>query len=503
MTIYEACGRNLSYLEPVKKIITIVLSGKPNMQPTDQLSTSKLTRDQSSVQTKAVSSSSKSYVYMITLGCARNRVDSEVMLGLLGEGGWGVAENSKDADVIIVNTCGFIQAAKEESIDTILEMAKLKEKKPSLKLIVAGCLSQRYKNQLAKGLPEVDFFVGVDEFSKIKDYITSNPSAGSVFAKRTHYLYSEHLPRLNTLNKISAYVKIAEGCQHQCSFCIIPAIRGKLRSRPIQSVVAEVNKLVDGGVKEVNLIAQDLAAYGRERGVDELLPLLRELVKIKDLYLVRLLYVYPENIDDELLDFIADQPKIAKYLDIPVQHASNKILKAMKRDIDQEGLEAVLKKVRQKIPEMNIRTTVMVGFPGETQDDFEQLLSFVEEQKFDHLGCFTYSQEPGTVAARLPDQIDQEIMDFRQSEIMSRQKSISKQKLERYIGKTFPVLVEGTHPETNYFYVARAEWQAPEVDGSIIINEGDAKIGQVHWVEVVDAYEYDLLAKIVPQPRVH
>ncbi|NRA43673.1 MAG: 30S ribosomal protein S12 methylthiotransferase RimO [Oligoflexales bacterium] len=438
-------------------------------------------------------------VHLISLGCARNRVDSEVMLGTLFGKGWTHCENPAEGDAIIVNTCGFIQSAKEESIETILDCAEYKKTNPNLKLVVTGCLTQRYKKQLSTGLPEVDLFVGTDEFTKLGQLLDQPPEKGSVHAKRTHYLYHDSMPRVNTLAKHSAYVKVAEGCQHNCSFCIIPAIRGKLRSRPIESVVAEVTKLVSEGIKEVNLIAQDLAAYGREKGHDELLPLLKELVKIPDLKWIRMLYVYPENIDDEFLDFFAREDKLVKYLDIPVQHASNEILTKMKRVVTQEELRNTIKKVKEKIPDIAIRTSVMVGFPSESEDDFLQLKEFVKEMRFDHLGCFTYSQEEGTVAGRLPGQLDEETKVRRQKEIMEVQRQVSKEALCSYVGKTLPVLVSGPSKETELLMEGRLSTQAPEVDGLVYINDGPVVPGSIQMVEILESHDYDLVGRVVSE----
>lgn len=436
-------------------------------------------------------------VHLISLGCARNRVDSEVMLGtLLGEG-WTHTENPEEAGTIIVNTCGFIGPAKQESIDTILEAAEYKKSNPDLKLVVTGCLTQRYKTQLAKGLPEVDFFVGTDQFNEIKNLLGQEVEKGEVFAKRTHYLYNENLPRINTLSKTAAYVKVAEGCQHNCAFCIIPAIRGKLRSRPVKSVVEECKKLADEGVLEINLIAQDLAAYGRDTGTADLHELLTELVKIEGIERIRCLYMYPENISDEFLEFIAKEPKIVKYLDVPVQHASDRILEAMNRDVRKNQLRDTLKKVREKVPGMAIRTSVMVGFPGETEEDFQELKNFVAEQKFDHLGCFTYSQEEGTVAGRMNDQIQDDIKKRRQAEIMALQQEISQKRLESYVDKIYDVLVEGPSPDTDLLWQGRLATQAPEVDGVVYINDGDVKAGTIQRVKITDSHDYDLVGEVI------
>lgn len=442
-------------------------------------------------------------VHLISLGCSRNRVDSEVMLGTLLQRGWAISEQAQGSDLIVVNTCGFIQSAKEESIDTILEAAQLKKSKPEMKLVVTGCLTQRYKKQLKDGLPEVDLFIGTDEFTKIGNLIEDGSQWGTVHAKRTHYLYTEAMPRVNTLTKSSAYVKVAEGCQHNCAFCIIPAIRGRLRSRPIESVVSEVASLVKDGVKEINLIAQDLAAFGRDRGGDELLPLLKELVKISDLQWVRLLYVYPENISEEFLEFFASQPKLVKYLDIPVQHASNSILKSMNRAVTKEEIEATILKLRNKVPGMSIRTSVMVGFPGETDQDFKELKEFVMAMKFDHLGCFTYSKEEGTVAGRMKDQVPEQVMMNRHKEIMEIQKGISEYLQQAKVGQIHQVLVKGISEESDFLYEGRLATQAPEVDGCVYINDGQVKIGEIQLVEITDAFEYDLVGRIVEPEQLH
>lgn len=436
-------------------------------------------------------------IHLISLGCSRNRVDSEVMVGTLLQDGWISEDDPVKADAVIVNTCGFIASAKEESIDTILAMAEHKKENPNLKIIVAGCLTQRYKGQLAKGLPEVDFFVGTDEFSRIGELLDNTPERGAVMAKRTHYLYNEDMPRVNTLAKHSAYVKVAEGCQHNCAFCIIPAIRGKLRSRPVHSVVKEVMNLVDQGVKEVNLIAQDLAAYGRETGETNLLELLKMMVKIDGLDWIRLLYVYPENISDEFLEFFASEPKIVKYLDIPVQHGSNAVLKRMNREVTREQIRDTVNKLRAKVPQVAIRTSVMVGFPGETEEEFEELRSFVEEMKFDHLGCFSYSQEEGTVAGRMKDQVDDAVKQSRLEEVMLAQKEVSRERLRRFVGKRIPVLVAGPSEDSELVWQGRMEIQAPEVDGVVYLNDGPVKAGMIQMVEITDSYEYDLVGHVV------
>jgi ribosomal protein S12 methylthiotransferase len=436
-------------------------------------------------------------VHLVSLGCSRNRVDSEVMIGTLLRDGWSSVDVPETADAVVVNTCGFIASAKEESIDTILSMAELKKSNPDLKLVVAGCLTQRYKTQLAKGLPEVDLFIGTDEFSRIGHLLDSGEKPGAIHAKRTNYLYNEEMPRVNTLAAYSAYVKVAEGCQHNCAFCIIPAIRGRLRSRPVHSVVKEVMNLVDTGVQEINLIAQDLAAYGRESGETNLLELLRALVKIDGLRWIRLLYVYPENISEEFLDFFASEAKIVKYLDIPVQHGSNAVLRRMNRDVTREQIIETVRKLRERVPSVAIRTSVMVGFPGETEEEFQDLNSLVTQLKFEHLGCFSYSQEEGTVAGRMSDQIDDDLKQQRLAQIMEAQREISRDKLRKFVGKRIPVLVGGPSEDSDLVWQGRMSVQAPEVDGLVYLNDGPVKAGQIQMVEITDSYEYDLVGRVL------
>lgn len=435
-------------------------------------------------------------VHLISLGCARNRADSEVMLGSLLENDYELTSAPDEASLVVVNTCGFIEPAKRESIETIMEAGELKKANPALKLVVAGCLSQRYKGQLVAGLPEVDLFIGTDEFPHLPQYLQENLPKGSVRAKRKNYLYQGELPKKNTLSRVSSYVKVAEGCQHQCAFCIIPAIRGPLRSRPIQSILGEVNALAEQGVKEINLIAQDLAAYGREGGQSSLLNLLKDLTRAPDPAWIRMLYVYPENIDEEFLDFWADHPRIVPYIDIPVQHGSDRILSLMNREVSRAQLEKTIARVRDKIPSVAIRTSVMVGFPHETDKDFEALLDFVEQNRFDHLGCFTYSQEEGTPAGRMSDQISEALKEERQLEVMDLQRDISSRNLKSYVGKTLEVLVEGRSQESDLLFEGRLKTQAPEVDGICYINDGPVQAGEIQKVTITESHDYDLVGRV-------
>lgn len=437
-------------------------------------------------------------IHLISLGCARNRVDAEVMLGSCLAKGWTYCDEPSQADAIVVNTCGFIKEAKEESIDTILDAAGHKENNPNLQLVVAGCLSQRYKGQLVKALPEVDLFIGTDEFVKLPEMLEEKLPKGSVRARRSNYLYQHYLPRINTLSKQSAYVKVAEGCQHNCAFCIIPAIRGPLRSRTVDSVVEEVKNLVAQGVVEVNLIAQDLAAFGRDRKQDELLPLLRALVTIEGLKWVRLLYVYPENISDEFLEFFASQDKIVKYLDIPIQHASDRLLTLMNRQVTQQQLRETIAKVRSAVPDVAIRTSVMTGFPSETEADFAELLAFVKDCAFTHLGCFTYSQEEGTVAGRMKEQIAEEVKAARRDQVMALQQEISRKHLASYVGKVVEVLLTGPSSGKHGAWQGRMSTQAPEVDGLVYLNKAPQdSSNRIVKVKITGSLAYDLVGDII------
>ena len=428
-------------------------------------------------------------VHFISLGCARNLVDAEVMMGQLLEHGWQFSAEAQHADAVVINTCGFIDSAVKESIDRIIEVGS--HKPAHQKLIVAGCLTQRYKHQLKAGLPEVDLFVGTDQFHRIAEFLDTPLLQGEVRAARTNYIYSAEAPRINTLARGSAYLKVSEGCQHRCAFCIIPAIRGQLRSRTIADIVQETEQLVTQGVREIILIAQDLAAFGRERGNSELLPLLQALAAVQGLRWIRPLYIYPEYISDAFLEFFANENKMVKYLDIPVQHASDSILRLMRRDIDRRGLEKILQRVRQRVPNVALRTSVMVGFPSESEEDFSTLLDFVAAQEFDHLGCFTYAREKNTPAARMAGQIAEQCKQQRQQQVMTLQQGISQQKLSRKIGTVCEVLLEkkdGKH------YIGRTAAQAPEVDGVVYVKGKDLPCGELVTAKINAASAYDLIA---------
>jgi ribosomal protein S12 methylthiotransferase len=442
---------------------------------------------------------------IVSLGCARNLVDSEVMAGLLRRHNYEVVEEPAEADVVLVNTCGFIDAAKAESIDTILEMARLKEEGRVKKLVVAGCLSQRYAAELARELPEVDFFIGTGEVPRIAEILRQH----EIDATHRHYvglpsyLYDERTPRLRTGPSFSAFLKVSEGCDHKCAFCIIPQLRGPHRSRSIDSVVKEAEALVQGGVREINLIAQDLTAYGRERkDGTTLYRLLRELDQVPNIGWIRLLYAYPNYLDNDLLGIIRDSERICSYLDIPFQHINRAILQRMRRGKSGSAVAEAVHRLRAGIPGLTLRTSLIVGFPGETEADFLELLDFVEETRFERLGVFKYSDEEGTAAARLGDKLPAHEIERRWQEVMDLQSSISKRINETLIGTVQRVMMCGIDPETNRLH-GRTQGHAPEVDGVVYITGTDTtattipQAGALTNVLIRQASEYDLFGEIV------
>lgn len=433
-----------------------------------------------------------------SLGCAKNQVDSEVMLGRLKAAGFEFCSDPKEAEIIVVNTCGFIEEAKEESIEAILEMAALKENGSCRKLIVAGCLSQRYRAELVKEIPEIDACIGLDEIDRIAEVCTGiYVPARSVLPLPIRNIEAAD-NRVRTTPRHYAYLKVADGCDHHCSFCVIPSIRGRYRSRSIESLVGESRSLVADGVVEINLVAQDLGPYGQDIGHQDGLPrLLPALAALEGLSWLRLLYVYPEGLSPLLIDTLASQPKIVPYLDIPFQHASPVVLKAMGRA---GGADAALRKIEQlrsAIPGLAVRTSLIVGFPPEEEKDIEGLLDFVRAAEFDHLGVFTYSHEEGSEAfAKLEDRWSAEEKAGRRDAVMALQRDISLSKNKSRMGKTFDCLIEGYHPESDLLLAGRLPIQAPEVDGCVIITEGLAGQGDIVRVEITEAHPYDLVGRI-------
>lgn len=435
----------------------------------------------------------------ISLGCAKNLVDTEVMLGLLAAGDIQIINEPEEADIIIVNTCSFIDSAKEESISTILQMADYKKNGRCRGLLVAGCLGQRYHQDLLDELPEVDAIVGTGAWHRIHEAVTAVLSGQRVLLLNdNNTIYDENMPRLTTTPAYSAYVKIAEGCSNCCSYCVIPQVRGAFRSRTIESVVSEVSELARKGVKEINLIAQDTTSFGRDiYGEPKLAALLRELAAIGGVKWIRLLYCYPKFFTDELIDFIAGEPKICKYIDLPLQHAHDAILHAMRRQDSRRQVEILLEKLRTRIPGVAIRTSFIVGFPGETQEHYIELRQFLVEQRFDRVGIFTYSQEEGTDAALMASQISDEVKQERYHDLMALQAQISEEMNRKLEGETIDVLIESINEE-NGVVAGRSYREAPDIDGQVYVENADGvAVGDFVSAKVVQGFTYDLLAEKV------
>ncbi len=434
--------------------------------------------------------------FFLTLGCPKNTVDSEVMAGCLLEKGYEPALNLDSyVDFAIVNTCGFINPAKEESIDRILELAELKKEGKIGKLVVAGCLVQRYVGELRKEISEIDYFVSLDDIENITD-ILENIKISQF--KMPQYVYSEKSPRILS-NTVYEYVKISEGCNHKCSFCAIPGIRGKLRSRSIESVKNEVKSLVEQGYKEVILISQDSTMYGADLGIKDCLAnLLEELNKIEGDFWIRVMYLYPGEITYRLLKVMSESEKICNYIDIPLQHSSEKVLKSMKRPGNGDEYLKLLEKIKKTFKNnVYIRTALIVGYPNEGEREFEELKNFVRKARFNHLGVFTYSHEEGTPAFALEDTVSEDTKEKRMNEIMEMQKEISYNINKELVGRDLEVVVEGYYEETEYLLKARHRGQAPEIDGVTLINEGFANVGDFKKVNIEMAMHYDILGKIL------
>lgn len=434
----------------------------------------------------------------ISLGCAKNLVDTEVMLGILADNNIAITDNPHDADILIVNTCGFIDSAKEESVSTIIQMADFKQQGKCRGLIVAGCLGQRYQQELLDELPEISAIVGTGAWHRIMEAVSAVLAGERVLLiGETDTIYDESMRRITTTPSYSAYVKIAEGCSNCCSFCVIPLVRGKFRSRTVESIVNEVKDLTEKGVKEINLIAQDTTSFGRDRhGSPELTALLKELVKIDGIVWIRLLYCYPKYFNDDLIELIATEPKICKYIDLPLQHANDEILAAMNRRDTRKDIEKLLNKIRSSIPGVVIRTSFIVGFPGETDAHFESLKQFMLEQKFERVGVFTYSQEEDTLAGALEQQVPDDVKEERYHELMALQCKISEELNHMMEGKELNILIEGYNNEQPDVAFGRSYREAPDVDGRVFVeNVGEAVPGDMVKVEVVQGFTYDLLAE--------
>lgn len=438
---------------------------------------------------------SKFKVGMVSLGCDKNRVDSELILGSINKF-YEITNNPKDAEIIIINTCGFIESAKQESIDTILEMAEYKKTHKCKMIIATGCLTQRYGDELLELIPEIDILMGVNDYMKlhklIVDFIKTEQRVSSTTYKDEGVNEGE---RILTTNSHTAYLRIAEGCNNFCTYCIIPKIRGKFRSRSKESILAEANSLVNQGVKEIILIAQDLTNYGEDLyGKNQLHVLVNELSEIEGLEWIRLLYCYPEEITDELIEVIANNPKVMKYLDLPIQHISNNILKMMARKTNKETIIDKIDLLREKVPGITLRTSLIVGFPGETEDDFNELCSFLKDYKLDNVGVFTYSQEEGTAAAKLPNQIDEDVKIKRKETLMNIQRGIVRDLNKLKIGNIYDTIIDGS---TGEYYIGRNYEMAPEIDGLIYVTKKKTlKKGDIIKVKITNVMEYDLVGDV-------
>jgi ribosomal protein S12 methylthiotransferase len=436
-------------------------------------------------------------VYMHTLGCPKNRVDSEVMLGTLSEAGYRLVAEPEKAEVIVVNTCGFIESAKEESVEAIVELAALKSEGRCRKLVVTGCLVQRHADELARELPEVDHFLGTGAYAEIAR-VVSDAQAKRLVVPDPDFVHSAASPRINSLPSHTAYLKISEGCDNACAFCIIPQLRGPQRSRPVDDVLAEAAALAANGAVELSLVAQDLTAYGYDLpGRIRLHHLLPELAKVDGIRWIRLHYAYPRDVPDALVDVLAAEAKIVKYLDMPLQHSSDRLLRSMKRGRDSRFLRDLLARLRARVPGLALRTSLIVGLPGETDADFEDLVSFVEEQRFERLGVFEFSPEDGTPAATMARQVPDDVKRARRDRVMAIQQEISREHQRALVGRRLEVLVEGRAEETEHLLAGRHAQQAPEIDGITYINDGVAYPGEIVTVEVTDAAEYDLVGRVV------
>ena len=440
----------------------------------------------------------------MSLGCPKNLVDSEVMLGTLTRQGYSITAQKEDADVIVVNTCGFIDTAKKESIDAILEMAELKTQGNCKKLVVAGCLAERYRTEIQKEIPEIDFVFGPDELGRILEAVQLDSSADAPDIS-IDALYSSKevptIPRVLTTPSYMAYLKISEGCDHVCTFCAIPSFRGRFRSRSVANLVAESRRLAEQGVRELVIVSQDTMAYGKDLGLTRgITELLKELVTIDGLKWVRFLYCYPNMVSDELVRLVAGEERLCKYFDIPYQHASGPILDRMKRGGYRGIYERQIESIRKLMPEVGLRTSFIVGFPGETEDDFNELMSFIKNVQFDNVGVFLYSDEEGTPAFDLDRKIPRPAARRRRNRIMKEQAKISADRLRTMVGRRVEVLLEGRSAESDLLLQGRMETQAPDIDGHVLINDvGDKKVtpGEFYNVEMTESMEYDLVGRIL------
>lgn len=444
-------------------------------------------------------------VHVVSLGCPKNRVDTELMVGGLASAGLSMVADPDAADVLLVNTCAFIEESKVESVDAILELAEVKERNPAARLVVAGCLSQRHAPELRAEMPEVDFFIGTGEYQRLLEVLSLESQPGHAFARgdkkgRPEFIADHLEPRWVQQGSFSNYLKIAEGCSQGCSFCIIPKLRGRQRSRTVEDCVAEARRLVEQGTVEICLVAQDLTHYGEDIAEPQALArLVRELGKVDGLGWVRLMYAYPHNFTPELIAAMAETDNCCNYVDMPLQHCSDRVLERMNRRTSRLEMETLLDALRVAMPDITLRTTLLVGHPGETEDDFLDLVRFVERWRFDHMGAFAYSQEEGTASARQADQVPDPVKDYRQKTLLDVQRKIARARNADRVGQTVPVLVHGLSEETDLLLEGRHTGQAPEIDGVVYINDAPDDIGrgQIRTVEITESHDYDLVGHVV------
>ena len=440
-------------------------------------------------------------VGMVSLGCPKNTVDSERVLGDLVTSGYDLTPDEEDAEIIIVNTCGFIESAKKESIDAILEMAQKKIDGKCQKLIVTGCLAERHTQELLDEIPEIDHMLGVGQYPQLKNILEEGD-----FESRNHVAtpaeyYESYTDRLLTTAFYTAYLKIAEGCSNRCAFCIIPKMRGPMRSRSPESILAEAENLAQRGVKEFNIISQDTTMYGFDLAMkDGLERLLKGMAKIDGVEWMRLLYCYPTFLNSDVIDYIASEEKVCRYIDVPLQHTHDEMLKSMKRQETEGGVRKMIDELRLKIPKIALRTTFITGFPGETDEHFKHMLRFICEMQFDHVGIFTYSDEEGTTAFDYPGRVPEEVKEERKNILMEFQKEIALRKNQEKVGQFESVLVEGFDAQENYIMTGRLASQAPDIDGQVILEKCEAEPGEIIPVRITAAADYDLVAEPVSQP---
>ncbi|WP_134700439.1 30S ribosomal protein S12 methylthiotransferase RimO [Ammoniphilus sp. YIM 78166] len=444
-----------------------------------------------------IKTNAKEKVAIVTLGCEKNLVDSDIMTELIDKRGYELVKNPEEATVVIVNTCSFIDAAKEESVNTILDMADLKQKANVKSLIVAGCLTQRYKDVLMDEMPEIDGIVGTGDFDKITDIIEQSLiGERPIYVGNPAFSYENVARRKVEKGTYTAYIKIAEGCDNTCTFCIIPQLRGKFRSRSIESIVREAEDLAAQGIKEVSLIAQDLTNYGMDLyGKHQLPELLKEVSKVEGIEWIRIHYAYPGYFSDELIEEIATNPKICNYIDMPLQHSEDAILKRMRRPGRQRDTRELVNKIRDRVGQVAIRTSIIVGFPGETEEEFERLCDFVREMKFDRLGVFTYSQEEGTAANRLGDQLDDATKERRANTLMEIQREIANDRNGQFVGQVLDVLIE-KYDGKNDIYIGRTQFDALEIDGEVFVTGYEGALGEIVKVKITHSYDYDLSGEV-------